>query len=168
MTFGLNALNGRHQIKQDVWGGDWDPSNAYNFIKYTVSKGYPVDSWEFGISRARNAVSVFQIIVYTCLIELLGLLEGNELSGRGIGASVAAVQYGKDLITLRKVINELYKNSRVKPLVIAPGGFFEEQWYTKLLEVSGPGVINVMTHHIYNLGAGQLEARISVWLKETG
>ncbi|KAK4744133.1 hypothetical protein SAY87_010445 [Trapa incisa] len=126
VTFGLNALNGRHWIKQDVWGGDWDPSNAHNFIKYTVSKGYPVDSWEFG----------------------------NELSGSGIGARVAAEQYGKDLIALRKVIHEVYESSHVKPLVIAPGGFFDEQWYAKLLEVSGQGVINAMTHHIYNLGAG--------------
>ncbi|XP_031406238.1 heparanase-like protein 1 [Punica granatum] len=126
VTFGLNALFGRHRIRQDAWGGDWDSSNARDFIRYTISKGYPVDSWEFG----------------------------NELSGSGIGASVAAEQYGKDLIALRKVIDELYENSHVKPLLIAPGGFFDEGWYTKLLQVSGPGVINVMTHHIYNLGAG--------------
>lgn len=99
---------------------------------------------------------------------MLCLLEGNELSGSGIGASVAAEQYGKDLITLRKVIDELYENSRVKPLLIAPGGFFDEEWYAKLLEVSGPGVVNVMTHHIYNLGAGKLKAPSSVWLEETG
>lgn len=50
MTFGLNALYGRRQIKKRVWGGDWDSTNAYELMKYTVAKGYPVDSWEFGIS----------------------------------------------------------------------------------------------------------------------
>lgn len=48
MTFGLNALRGRHQISHTVWGGDWDPSNAKDFINYTISKGYKIDSWEFG------------------------------------------------------------------------------------------------------------------------
>ncbi|KAF5200772.1 Heparanase-like protein, partial [Thalictrum thalictroides] len=48
VTFGLNALYGRHKIKGLAWGGAWDSSNAYEFIKYTVSKGYHIDSWEFG------------------------------------------------------------------------------------------------------------------------
>lgn len=47
-TFGLNALHGRHQIKKGVWGGDWDSINANDLINYTVSKGYQIDSWEFG------------------------------------------------------------------------------------------------------------------------
>lgn len=49
MTFGLNALYGRHQTRKGVWQGNWDSSNARDFIKYTVSKGYLIDSWEFGI-----------------------------------------------------------------------------------------------------------------------
>lgn len=48
MTFGLNALHGKHQISHNVWEGAWDPTNAYDFIKYTVSKGYKIDSWELG------------------------------------------------------------------------------------------------------------------------
>lgn len=62
--------------------------------------------------------------------------------------------YGKDLIVLKNVIKNVYKNSRTKPLVVAPGGFFEEQWYSELLRLSGPGVLDVLTHHIYNLGPG--------------
>ncbi|KAJ4713133.1 Heparanase-like protein [Melia azedarach] len=126
VTFGLNALHGRHHIKDEAWGGDWDSSNAYDLIKYTISKGHQIDSWEFG----------------------------NELSGKGIGANVNADLYGKDVITFKNIIDNLYKDSPSKPAVIAPGGFFEQEWYAKFLQVSGSNVVNVVTHHIYNLGAG--------------
>ena len=79
---------------------------------------------------------------------------GNELSGSGIGASVGAEQYGKDLVELQTIINELYGDSR-KPLVVAPGGFYDQKWFAQLLKVSGPNVLSAMTHHIYNLGAGE-------------
>lgn len=126
VTFGLNALYGRHQIRKGVWGGAWDSSNAYDFMNYTVLKGYKIDSWEYG----------------------------NELSGSGVSASVSAELYGKDLIKLKDVVNNLYKNSDLKPSLIAPGGFFDKQWYAKLLQVTGSGIVNFVTHHIYNLGAG--------------
>ncbi|PWA81914.1 Glycoside hydrolase, family 79 [Artemisia annua] len=126
VTFGLNALNGRHLIKRGVWGGDWNSTNARDFIKYTVSKGYQIDSWEFG----------------------------NELSGKGIGAMVNADQYGSDVIELREIIDNSYRRFRPKPLLVAPGGFFDKQWFTKLLKVSGSEIVNVMTHHMYNLGPG--------------
>ncbi|KAH7660711.1 heparanase 1 protein [Dioscorea alata] len=132
VTFGLNALKGRKQIRKSVWGGSWNYSNARDFIEYTVAKGYRVDSWEFG----------------------------NELSGHGVGASVDAEQYGKDLIALKSIIDELYKNSSSKPLILAPGGFFEQEWYAQLLQVSGPGIVNGLTHHIYNLGGGD-DSRIA-------
>ncbi|KAL0911478.1 hypothetical protein M5K25_019622 [Dendrobium thyrsiflorum] len=127
VTFGLNALYGRHQVQKGFWQGAWNSSNARDFIEYTISKGYPVDSWEFG----------------------------NELSGRGVLARVDAEQYGKDLISLKAILDELYRKSRSKPLLVAPGGFFDnQQWYAKLLEVSGPSVLNAMSHHVYNLGPG--------------
>ncbi|XP_012570931.1 heparanase-like protein 1 isoform X2 [Cicer arietinum] len=135
VTFGLNALRGKHQISHNVWEGAWDPTNAYDFIKYTVSKGYKIDSWELG----------------------------NELSGTGIGACVGVVQYGKDLINLKRILDMLYENSRFKPSLVAPGGFYEKEWYDKLLQVSGSGIINVLTHHLYNLGPGSdshLEGKI--------
>ncbi|KDP31311.1 hypothetical protein JCGZ_11687 [Jatropha curcas] len=126
LTFSLNALYGRHKIRRGVWGGAWDSSNAHDFMKYTVSKGYKIDSWEFG----------------------------NELSGSGVGASVSAELYGKDVINLKHIINDLYKNSVYKPSLVAPGGFYNQQWFAKFLQVSGSGTVNIMTHHIYNLGPG--------------
>ncbi|KAJ4912047.1 hypothetical protein Rs2_06668 [Raphanus sativus] len=39
----------------------------------------------------------------------------------------------------------------------SPGGFYEQQWYTKLLEIFGPGVVDVVTHHIYILGSASEE-----------
>ncbi|KAJ7978480.1 Heparanase-like protein [Quillaja saponaria] len=126
LTFGLNALHGRHKSGKNAWAGDWDVSNAHAFINYTISKGYHIDSWEFG----------------------------NELSGSGIGASVGAEQYAKDLKKLKNIINKLYIGSYFKPPLVAPGGFFDQEWFAKLLQVSGSDVVNVVTHHIYNLGPG--------------
>ncbi|GMH31566.1 hypothetical protein Nepgr_033410 [Nepenthes gracilis] len=126
VTFGLNALYGRKKSKRSAWVGAWDSTNAHDFIKYTISKGYKINSWEFG----------------------------NELSGSGVGASVDVVQYGKDLIKLKGIINQLYQKSHSKVSILAPGGFYDQNWYTKLLQVTGSGVVNALTHHIYNLGAG--------------
>ncbi|TYJ16957.1 hypothetical protein E1A91_A09G017300v1, partial [Gossypium mustelinum] len=49
VTFGLNALLGRNrsQIEKGLWVGDWKSQNARDFLKYTISKGYKVDSYEF-------------------------------------------------------------------------------------------------------------------------
>ncbi|KAL7098990.1 hypothetical protein ACP275_09G054000 [Erythranthe tilingii] len=131
LTFGLNALHGRHHTERGVWGGDWDRHNAYDFINYTLSKGYHVDSWEFG----------------------------NELSGKGVGASVGPEQYGKDSIRLNTMIDELYSKSNnmmqlIRPSLVAPGGFYDKVWFDKLLQSSGPRVLNVMSHHMYSLGPG--------------
>lgn len=78
------------------------------------------------------------------------------MSGKGIGASVGVSHYGKDLINLKQILDALYENSRFKPSLVAPGGFYEKEWYDKLLQVSGSGIINVLTHHLYNLGPGLL------------
>ncbi|CAN6454868.1 unnamed protein product [Victoria cruziana] len=125
VTFGLNALYGRQKGANRVWTGDWNPNNSRSFIDYTVKKGFQIDSWEFG----------------------------NELSGMGIGASVPAQQYAKDLVKLRSIINEIYGGKSLQPLLLAPGGFYDEQWFSQLLQDSKSGVFNVLTHHIYNLGA---------------
>lgn len=81
------------------------------------------------------------------------------MSGHGVGASVGAEQYGKDVVHLKAILDELYKDSRSKPQLVAPGGFFDQPWYANLLQVSGLGVLDAMTHHIYNLGGGECDAR---------
>lgn len=102
--------------------------------------------------------SFFQLSL-TCLTLILTFsAAGNELSGTGIGASVGAGQYARDLIKLRTIIDESYKNFNPKPLLVAPGGFYNQQWYNKLLQATGPGVVNAVTHHVYNLGAGGLRS----------
>ncbi|KAM5583410.1 hypothetical protein ABKV19_003356 [Rosa sericea] len=124
VTFSLNALSGRHHKGSDVWVGDWDSSNAYDFINYTVSKGYHINSWELG----------------------------NELCGNGVGARVGAEPYGKDMMKLKQIVNQLYNDSHIKPAIVGHGGFYDQKWFATLLQVSGSGVVNVVTQHLYNLG----------------
>ncbi|VFQ71024.1 unnamed protein product [Cuscuta campestris] len=128
MTFGLNALFGRKKSKDDnaLWVGDWDSQNARDLMEYTFSKGYKVDSYELG----------------------------NELCGSGVGARVEADQYGKDMLTLKKVVEEIHPNPSTRPKVLGPGGFYDEKWFNTFLQTSGPNVVDGLTHHIYNLGSG--------------
>ncbi|XP_038882987.1 heparanase-like protein 2 isoform X2 [Benincasa hispida] len=127
VTFGLNALLGRHPTIGMYWGGDWNYTNAEALIQYTVEKNYQINSWEFG----------------------------NEMVGHNsIGANITAAQYAKDLIKLREIIDRLYNNSQQKPLIVAPSAFFDASWYEDLVNKTGSNIIDVLTHHIYNMGAG--------------
>ncbi|KAL1151102.1 hypothetical protein V6Z11_A09G018800 [Gossypium hirsutum] len=135
VTFGLNALLGRNrsQIEKGLWVGDWKSQNARDFMKYTISKGYKVDSYEFG----------------------------NQIFGAGMGASVEAEQYGKDIVVL-------------KNLILGPSGYYDEKWFNSFLEVSGHDVVDGVTHHIYNLGPGVLnivnkfKPQSGAWVSESG
>ncbi|XVF43764.1 hypothetical protein PTKIN_Ptkin02bG0066400 [Pterospermum kingtungense] len=51
VTFGLNALIGRREstTKKGLWVGDWQSQNAREFMNYTISKGYKIDSYEFEV-----------------------------------------------------------------------------------------------------------------------
>ncbi|PPR99140.1 hypothetical protein GOBAR_AA21531 [Gossypium barbadense] len=128
VTFGLNALLGRNwsQIEKGLWVGDWKSQNARDFMKYTISKGYKVDSYEFG----------------------------NQLSGAGMGASVEAEQYGKDIVVLKNLVKKLHPDPKTQPKVLGPSGYYAEKWFNSFLEVSGHDVVDGVTHHIYNLGPG--------------
>ncbi|XP_038971911.1 heparanase-like protein 3 isoform X4 [Phoenix dactylifera] len=126
IIFGLNALNGRVHLPGGSLGGPWNSTNAASFIHYTVNKGYTIHGWELG----------------------------NELSGSGVGARIGADQYAADVISLKKIIDDIYQGFPHKPLVLAPGGFFDASWFNELIKKTKPHSLDAITHHIYNLGAG--------------
>ncbi|KAI5679624.1 hypothetical protein M9H77_00851 [Catharanthus roseus] len=125
IIFGLNALNGRSLRSDGSAVGNWDSSNAESLIRYTVEKGYTIHGWELG----------------------------NELSGSGVGVRVAADQYAHDTIILRSKVEEIYKGIEEKPLIIAPGGFLDQNWFRTFINGANNS-LDVVTHHIYNLGPG--------------
>ncbi|KAI3426564.1 uncharacterized protein J3R85_009928 [Psidium guajava] len=125
IIFGLNALNGRRIPPQGPAVGAWDSTNAESFMRYTVSKNYEIFGWELG----------------------------NELSGRGVGTAVTASQYASDTISLKNLVLDIYKDVEPKPLILAPGGFVDTVWYKEFLDKT-PKSLDVITHHIYNLGSG--------------
>ncbi|RYR09016.1 hypothetical protein Ahy_B05g076979 [Arachis hypogaea] len=124
VIFGLNALVGR-TLQSGSAVGPWNSSNAESFICYTVRKNYSIAGWEFG----------------------------NELCGSGVGANVSADQYASDIAALRNIFHDVYRGIRHKPLIIAPGGFYDANWFQEFVNKSGKSV-DVVSHHIYNLGAG--------------
>ncbi|TYG52140.1 hypothetical protein ES288_D09G004400v1 [Gossypium darwinii] len=89
VTFGLNALLGRNesQSEKGLWVGDWNSQNARDFMKYTIFRGYKIDSYEFG----------------------------NQLSGAGMGARVEPEKYGKDVIVLKNMVKELHPDPKTQP-----------------------------------------------------
>ncbi|KAK2984141.1 hypothetical protein RJ640_022653 [Escallonia rubra] len=125
IIFGLNALDGRTILPGGSAFGAWDSKNAASLIAYTVKKGYPIYGWELG----------------------------NELSGTGVGTKVTAAQYASDSISLQNVVQEIYKDVTSKPQIIAPGGFFDQNWFTDFVNKT-PKTVDVVSHHIYNLGSG--------------
>lgn len=78
---------------------------------------------------------------------------GNELSGNGVGTRVAADQYALDTLSFQSIVQNIYNGIEHKPLIIAPGGFFDENWFKEFIERTSES-LDVITHHIYNLGAG--------------
>ncbi|CAN1828443.1 Heparanase-like protein 3 [Linum perenne] len=127
IVFGLNALNGKTIASNGSAEGAWNSSNAEALIRYTVNRGFTVLGWELG----------------------------NELSGSGIGTSVAPDQYATDVANLHSIVQKVYAGFRKnKPLVIAPGGFYDANWLTEFVKRTPRSSIDVVSHHIYNLGPG--------------
>ncbi|KAL4650837.1 hypothetical protein ACB092_01G116000 [Castanea dentata] len=134
VVFGLNELRGK-TINSGSAEGAWNSSNAESLMRYTVNQGYTIQGWELG----------------------------NELSGNGIGATVSADQYASDINTLQDTVRNLYAGVDVKPVVMGPGGFFEENWFREFIQKTTKS-LQVVTHHIYNLGPGSSNHLIDVIL----
>ncbi|KAJ4709097.1 Heparanase-like protein 3 [Melia azedarach] len=125
IIFGLNALTGRTIRPDGSAQGAWDYTNSESLIRYTVEKNYMIHGWELG----------------------------NELSGSGVGTRIAEDQYASDTIALQNIVQKIYKGVDYMPLIIAPGGFFDRNWFKEFIDKSGRS-LDVVTHHIYNLGPG--------------
>ncbi|XP_010552799.2 PREDICTED: heparanase-like protein 2 [Tarenaya hassleriana] len=127
ITFGLNALFGKKksETEEGLWIGDWDARNSHDLMRYTIEKGYSIDSYELG----------------------------NELCSSGVSARINVDQYAKDFKMLKKLVQKLYPNVTT-PKVLGPAGFYDEKWFNEFLLQTGPDVVDGLTHHIYNLGPG--------------
>ncbi|XP_048136707.1 heparanase-like protein 1, partial [Rhodamnia argentea] len=128
VTFGLNALNGRTRSKQsdNLFVGKWKNGNARHLMRYTHHKGYKIDSYELG----------------------------NELCGSGVSGKLTAEQYAEDIVKMKKFLTKLYPDQASRPKVLGPAGFYDRKWFETFLKATGPGVVDGVTHHLYNLGAG--------------
>ncbi|KAI7728551.1 hypothetical protein M8C21_001069 [Ambrosia artemisiifolia] len=125
IIFGLNALAGKKILANGSAVGPWDPANAESLIRYTVKKNYPMYAWELG----------------------------NELSGSGVGTRITASQYAFDTKALKNIVQKSYEGIEPKPRIIAPGGFFDANWFKEFIDKT-PKTLDIITHHIYNLGPG--------------
>ncbi|KAL4592335.1 hypothetical protein LXL04_005326 [Taraxacum kok-saghyz] len=126
VIFGLNALSRRYINTNGSVIGPWNSTNTEALMKYTIDKGFTIHGWELG----------------------------NELCGNNsIGASIKADQYASDTISLQNLVQKMYNKFAIKPLVLGPGGFFDQIWFNEYITKSNNS-LQVVTQHIYNLGPG--------------
>lgn len=61
MTFSLNALRGKKKADDGsiLWVGNWNSRNARDFMNYTATKGYKIDSYEFGKINYSVAIYIY-------------------------------------------------------------------------------------------------------------
>lgn len=57
---------------------------------------------------------------------------------------------------MSKIVKELYPNPTMRPQVIGAASFYNQDWYNKFLQQIEENVVQAVSHHIYNLGAGML------------
>ncbi|GMH07034.1 hypothetical protein Nepgr_008874 [Nepenthes gracilis] len=126
-TFGLNALNGRTINSNGIAGGAWNSTNAESLIRYTVNKDYNIIGWELG----------------------------NELTKNNANRSIwiSPDQYARDVGALHTLLEVIYRGLEKKHLLISPGGSFNATWFTPFIDQT-TGSLQVISHHVYNLGPG--------------
>ncbi|KAJ0706043.1 putative glycosidase [Helianthus annuus] len=56
------------------------------------------------------------------------------------------------------MVHRVYKGIEPKPLIIAPGGFFNPKWFMKFLNKTSK-TLNAVSHHIYSLGSGNFSLK---------
>ncbi|KAL2621503.1 hypothetical protein R1flu_001708 [Riccia fluitans] len=139
VVFGLSALYGRSKSStREQIVRPWNSRNAENFMRYTRDRAYPVIAWELG----------------------------NELMGKGqTGKSVSPEVYALDVKKLRRIIDKLYRQGVPKPSLVAPDTLYKLQDtdnIVRFLNASGKGVVDVVTRHIYTLGAGVAETSVVI------
>ena len=74
------------------------------------------------------------------------------MSSSGVVVSISAEQYASNVINLHGILEEIYKDYEEKPFLIAPYGLFVVDWFKEFLQLTGPNIVNVITHIFYNLG----------------
>ena len=73
-----------------------------------------------------------------------------------------SVDYAKGITMLRNIVNELYPNENKRPKILGPAGFYGKEWFDSFLQHTEPGVLDGVTHHIYNLGAGKYKVSLFI------
>lgn len=152
VTFGLNALYGRTISSDGSVTGPWNSTNAEALLRYTVNRGYMIHGWELGKNKLLILLILTDMIALKA-VDLRFFLSGNELSGKGIGARIGAKQYASDLQDLRDIVDKIYKGLDEKPLILAPGGFYDFNWFDEFIRLTNR-TLQVVTQHVYNLGPG--------------
>ena len=147
IVFGLNGLFGRNlpgpcapetncRVLPTTacctnWTGAWDPSNAEALLRYSLSKNQTLFAVELG----------------------------NELVGNlGIESHVSVDDYLVDWKNFMRMLDSVYGSDASRPLAVAPDTSYSSDWYGDFLSrlrASNPELSpDVVTHHLYSMGAG--------------
>ncbi|RYR09981.1 hypothetical protein Ahy_B05g078428 [Arachis hypogaea] len=110
-----------------------------------VLSAFPLLVLSAKVSHLASAVTKTYLLLWDTLV--------TENLGKYELRNVSADQYASDIAALRNIFHDVYRGIRHKPLIIAPGGFYDANWFQEFVNKSGKSV-DVVSHHIYNLGAG--------------
>ncbi|KAI4976781.1 hypothetical protein ZWY2020_050388 [Hordeum vulgare] len=155
VVFGLNALSVHDPDGKHYLGGNWEMTSLASFVQYTVNKGYEIHGLELGkfclhhlswYPEERVEFHLDDTSYCKCA--------RNELNVKAGGTSTAADQYAKDVTFLKWVVEDAYEDNLSKPVLLASGSFFDEDWFSEFIAEIRPHLAIVVSHHIYNLGAG--------------